>query len=35
MKKPKFFALKGFEEDYKTCDVDIIKNWLKEKHDIF
>jgi DNA topoisomerase I len=34
MKKPKFFALKGFEEDYKTCDIDVLKSWLKEKHDI-
>ena len=35
MKKPKFFALKGFEEDYKTCDIDVLKSWLKDKHDIF
>jgi DNA topoisomerase-1 len=35
MKKPKFFALKGFEEDYKTCDMDVLKSWLKEKHCIF
>jgi len=35
MKKPKFFALKGFEEDYKTCDMDVLKSWLKEKHDIY
>ena len=34
MKKPKFFALKDFEEDYKTCDIDVLKSWLKEKHDI-
>jgi exonuclease VII small subunit len=35
MKKPKFFALKGFEEDYKTCDMDVLKSWFKDKHDIF
>jgi DNA topoisomerase-1 len=35
MKKPKFFALKGFEEDYKTCDIDVLKSWLKDKHDIY
>jgi DNA topoisomerase-1 len=35
MKKPKFFALTGFEEDYKTCDITVLKSWLKEKHDIF
>jgi len=28
MKKPKFFSLKGFEEDYKTCDIDVLKSWL-------
>jgi DNA topoisomerase-1 len=35
MKKPKFFALKGFEEDYKTCDINVLKSWLKDNHDIF
>jgi len=34
MKKPKFFALKGFEEDYKTCDNNVLKLWLKENYDI-
>jgi len=34
MKKPKFFALKGFEEDYKTCDTDVLKSWLKEKFNL-
>ena len=34
MKKPKFFALKGFEEDYKTCDMDVLKSWLKEKFNL-
>jgi len=28
MKKPKFISLKGFEEDYKTCDVDVLKSWI-------
>jgi len=31
MKKPKFFALKGFEEDYKTCDIDVLKSWIHSK----
>jgi DNA topoisomerase-1 len=35
MKKPKFLTLKGFEEDYKTCDITVLKSWLKEHHDIF
>jgi DNA topoisomerase-1 len=35
MKKPKFFTLAKFEEDYKTCDMDVLKSWLKDKHDIY
>ena len=35
MKKPKFFALKGFEQDYKTCDMDVLKSWLKDKFNLF
>jgi DNA topoisomerase-1 len=35
MKKPVFYNFKGFEEDYKKCDINILKNWLKETHKIF
>ena len=35
MKKPKFFDLKNFDQDYKTCDINTIKLWLKETYDIF
>ena len=35
MKKPKFFDLKKFEEDYKTCNMDVLKSWLKETFDIY
>jgi DNA topoisomerase-1 len=35
MKKPIFFNFKGFEEDYKKCDINILRNWLKETHKIF
>ena len=32
MKTPKFFDLKKFykdvKEDYKTCDVNILKSWI-------
>jgi DNA topoisomerase-1 len=35
MKKPVFYNFKGFEEDYKTCNINILKNWLKETHKIF
>jgi DNA topoisomerase-1 len=34
MKKPKFLSLKGFEGDYKTCDMDVLKSWLKEKFNL-
>jgi DNA topoisomerase-1 len=34
MKKPKFFDLKGFEDNYKSCEINIIKNWLREKYEI-
>ena len=35
MKKPIFYNFKGFEEDYKTCNINILKSWLKETHKIF
>jgi DNA topoisomerase-1 len=34
MKKPVFYNFKGFEEDYKKCDINILKNWIKEIHKI-
>ena len=39
MKKPEFKDIKAFiaetGEDYKICDITILKSWLKEKYDIF
>lgn len=35
MKKPAFYNFKGFENDYKNCDINILKSWLKETHKIF
>ena len=35
MKKPVFYNFKGFEEDYKICNINILKNWLKETYKIF
>jgi DNA topoisomerase-1 len=39
MKKPQFFPLTTFyketKEDYKTCDLTILKNWIKTTHEIF
>jgi DNA topoisomerase-1 len=38
MKKPKFFDLKNFnsevKEDYKICDINILKSWLREKYNV-
>jgi len=38
MKKPKFYDIKSFvtelSEDYKTCDVNVLKSWLSDKYDI-
>ena len=39
LKKPQFFDLKPFQNDtksdYKTCNMTVLKSWLKEKYDIF
>lgn len=39
MKKPQFYDLKTFsndtKSDYKTCNMTVLKSWLKEKHNIF
>ena len=36
MKKPQFFDVKLFliekKEDYKICDINILKSWIKEKY---
>jgi DNA topoisomerase-1 len=38
MKKPQFFDIKGFVmetgEDYKICDITILKSWISEKYNI-
>jgi len=35
MKKPIFYKINEFDEDYKICDVQILKSWIKEKYNIF
>ena len=35
MKKPSFFNLTGINEDYKTCEIDVLKSWIKDKHGVF
>ena len=38
-KKPLFYNLNNFRnetgEDYKICDIDILKSWIKETYNIF
>jgi len=38
MKKPQFFDLKNFymdvKEDYKICNITILKSWIKDKYNI-
>ena len=34
MRKPAFHSLAGFELDYKMCDLDILKSWIREKYEI-
>lgn len=38
MKKPSFYDIKSFltetKEDYKICDVTILKSWINEKYDL-
>jgi DNA topoisomerase-1 len=34
MKKPQFYDIKGFDEDYKICDITILKSWITEKYNI-
>jgi DNA topoisomerase-1 len=40
MKKPQFYKLKDnnkdlFSENYKTCDISLIKKWIKENYNIY
>jgi DNA topoisomerase-1 len=34
MKKPQFYSLRGCKEDYKTCDLFALKQWLKETYQL-
>ena len=38
MKKPQFYDIKSFvsevKEDYKICDITILKSWIKDKHGV-
>ena len=35
MKKPSFFNLTGIIEDYKTCELYVLKSWIKDNHGVF
>ena len=34
MKRPLFFILNGFDEDYKTCAIERLRSWIREKHEV-
>ena len=34
MKKPQFFKLDDFNDDYKNCSLEFLKSWIKEKYDL-
>ncbi len=34
MKKPQFYSLNEFKEDYLNCNISIIKDWIKDKFNI-
>ena len=34
MKKPQFMKLAGFDDNVKTCSLEYLKNWIKEKYTI-
>jgi DNA topoisomerase I len=34
MKKPRFLKLAGFMNDYKNCDINILKQWITETYKI-
>lgn len=34
LKKPQFFSLAGFQEDYKICDMAMLKSWIESKYKV-
>ena len=34
LKKPQFYKLNGFDQDYKKCNKDILLNWIKLTHNV-
>ncbi len=34
LKKPQFFKLNGFNQDYKKCNKEVLLNWIKLTHNV-
>ena len=34
MKRPQFMKLTGFDDNFKTCSLEYLRNWIKEKYTI-
>jgi DNA topoisomerase-1 len=34
LKKPQFFKLNGFNQDYKKCNKDVLLNWIKLTYNV-
>ena len=34
MKKPGFYKINNFKDDYKSCDINLIKDWVYENYNI-
>ena len=34
MKKPVFYSIVGFQEDYTSCELDILTQWIKEQYKV-
>ena len=35
MKKPQFFSLQSFKENYHTCELECLKLWIKDKYNVY
>ena len=35
MKKPSFLSIKDFNDDYITCDINILSGWIKSKYNVY
>ena len=35
MKKPQFFTLQSFKENYHNCELECLKLWIKDKYNVY